>query len=409
MSLKTRGLLVLAIGTAMGFALSLGGGLLADRKPQQQVYGLTPAQLSQLAEVMQRVRQDYVEPVDSDVLLDSAIRGMIAGLDPHSQFLDAGEYKEIRIGASGSYTGVGLEVGLRAGAVTVLAPIADSPGERAGVISGDIIIGINGQGLDAGDIASAVSRLRGNPGSTVRVEVLREHESAPLEFALTREHIVVTSVTAQLLRPGLLYSRISQFNDATADQLETAIRGLQDSSATPVDGLVLDLRNNPGGVLEAAVATSDLFLDAGNIVSGKGRTEEARFTHDAQLGDILHGAPLVVLVNGESASASEIVAGALQDNHRATILGTQTYGKGVVQTVMPLANGRAIKLTTSRYFTPSGRSINETGITPDVVVEATGNRYHFRVATPADPATDIQLQTAMRQLQDHHLVQSGAE
>lgn len=409
MSLKTRGLLVLAIGTAMGLALSLGGTLLAERRAETLVYGLSPAQMQQLAEVMQRVKQDYVESVDSDALLESAIRGMVSGLDPHSQFLDAGEYQDIRIGASGSYTGVGLEVGLRNGAVSVLAPIANSPGERAGVAAGDIIIGIDGKGLDAGDIGSAVQRLRGNPGSTVHIEVVRENQQKPLEFALTREHIVVASVASQLLEPGLIYTRISQFNDATASQLEQAISGFEADPEAPVTGLILDLRNNPGGVLEAAVATSDLFLDSGVIVSGDGRTEDARFSHDAQAGDILRGAPVVVLVNHESASASEIVAGALQDNHRATILGTQTFGKGVVQTVMPLSKGRAIKLTTSRYFTPSGKTINETGITPDVVVEDSDDHPYMGMAAKADPDTDPQLQQAVRQLAGRRLVQSSKE
>jgi carboxyl-terminal processing protease len=409
MSLKTRGLLVLAIGTAMGLALSLGGTLLAERKAEPLVYGLSPAQLQQLAEVMQRVKQDYVEPVDSDALLESAIRGMVSGLDPHSQFLDAGEYLDIRISASGSYTGVGLEVGLRNGAVSVLAPIANSPGERAGVAAGDIIIGIDGKSLDAGDIGSAVQRLRGNPGSTVNIEVVRENQQKPLEFALTREHIVVASVASELLEPGLAYVRISQFNDATVSQLEKAINGFEVNSEAPVTGLILDLRNNPGGVLEAAVATSDLFLDSGVIVSGDGRTEEARFSHDAQAGDILRGAPVVVLVNHESASASEIVAGALQDNHRATVLGTQTFGKGVVQTVMPLSKGRAIKLTTSRYFTPSGKTINEIGITPDVIVDDSDDHPHVGMAAKADPDTDPQLRQAVRQLQGRRLVQSSKE
>ncbi|MCG8603686.1 S41 family peptidase, partial [bacterium] len=331
-----------------------------------------------IAEIIERVQSDYVEPVDEKVLLNSAIRGMVSGLDRHSEFLSAEEYREIRDSTSGRYSGVGLEVSTLDGAILVIAPIDDTPAYRAGIESGDEIIEIDGVSVDDGGLDDAIEKMRGRAGTTVKLAVRRENYDDPLTFDLTREKIEVASVRYEILQPSYGYVRISQFNESTAIEVSDAIDvmtdEIQDATGTGLHGVVLDLRNNPGGILDSAVDVSDLFLDAGVIVSAEGRSPESRFRREADAGDILDGAALVVLVNGGSASGSEIVAGALQDHERALVVGTTTFGKGLVQTVMPLSRGRAIKLTTSHYYTPSGDSIHETGIEPDIVVEGT-RRY----------------------------------
>ena len=409
MSLKIRGLLVLAIGTTMGLALSLGGQLRADKAAQGASRpGLSAEQASQIAEVMERVRAEYVEPIDDDTLIEGAIRGIVGALDQHSQYLGPKEYEDIRISATGSYTGVGLEVGIREEAVTVLAPMQDSPADKAGVQAGDIIVMVDDKAIEAGDLPGAVAALRGRPGSDVDIVVSRPGADELQTIRVTREHIRLSSVHSELLDKTVAYLRVRQFNDQTARDISGEIERLRASEQAP-SGAVLDLRNNPGGVLEAAVAVSDLFLDSGLIVSGEGRNSDSRFSYDAHDGDILHGVPIVVLVNNQSASAAEIVAGALQDHHRATILGTQTYGKGVVQTVMPLTHGRAIKLTTSQYMTPSGAKINGTGITPDVVVDDDRAHPYHAILSRADTDDDPQLLEALRQLQNLRLVRSDTE
>jgi carboxyl-terminal processing protease len=410
MSLKTRAILVVAIGIVMGLGLPLGSSFL--RKPADRgAAELTWEQARLFAEVMERVKRDYVEPVDDRVLVESAIRGMVANLDAHSQFLDAEEYEDIRISTSGTYSGVGLEVSTADGEILVVAPIDGTPAQRAGILSGDVISAIDGTTVANEGLEKTIARMRGRAGSLVTITALRGDNDEVHIFSLRRESIKVASVRYELLDPGVGYVRVSQFNDSTADELGRAIDDMlqqaQKKQGNMLSGLVLDLRNNPGGVLDAAVDVSDLFLDSGIIVSADGRTPESRFVRNAHRGDILDGAPMVILVNGGSASASEIVAGALRDHHRATILGTATFGKGLVQTVMPLSKGRAIKLTTSRYYTPNGESINEIGITPDVVMQSTVPDPGLSAG--ADRKGDAQLIEAVERLRKHRILQSKAE
>ncbi|MCH8865316.1 MAG: S41 family peptidase [Proteobacteria bacterium] len=406
MSLKTRAILVLVIGTIMGLGLSLGGGMLADRRqPDKQELAWEQSRL--FAEVMERVKRDYVESIDESVLLESAIRGMVADLDAHSQFLDADEYNEIRISTTGSYTGVGIEVSEVDGEIRVITPIVGSPAARSGIRSGDQIIAVDGVTVDAYDMQKTIGRMRGRRGSKISITVLRD--DAAIVHDMRREVIRIASVHYELLEPSFGYVRVSQFSETTARELSRAIDALQESKGGLLDGLVLDLRNNPGGVLDSAVDVSDLFLDSGVIVSAEGRSAESRFTRSAHRGDVLDGAEIIVLVNKGSASASEIVAGALQDHGRATVLGTSTFGKGLVQTVMPLSKGRAIKLTTSRYFTPSGDSIHETGITPDVFVEDTPGFPDLRLTGNVDRERDAQLLEAIERLLHRRVMHSSTQ
>lgn len=410
MTLKTRGILVLVIGTILGLSLSLGGGVVASLRPAPPD-DLSWEQARLFTEVMERIKADYVEPMDDRDLVESAIRGMVSDLDDHSQYLDAGEYQDIRISTTGSYSGVGLEVSSADNEILVVAPIDGTPAFRAGIQSGDKIVAIDDASVRRDGLQETIGRLRGRPGTRVNVSVLRGPDTEVLVFNLRRERIRVASVRYDRLAPSLGYVRISQFNENTPSELSRAIDELTDNYAAAGDelrGLVLDLRNNPGGILDAAVDVSDLFLTRGIIVSANGRTEEARFTREAGRGDVLDGAPIVVLVNNGSASASEIVAGALQDHHRALVVGVSTFGKGLVQTVMPLSRGRAIKLTTSRYYTPSGDSIHETGIEPDIRVEG-DQRYPGRaLSTGLDREADLQLAEAIQLLSKNRIVQSRA-
>ncbi|HWX52752.1 MAG TPA: S41 family peptidase, partial [Solirubrobacteraceae bacterium] len=326
---------------------------------------------SLFAEVYERIKRDYVDEVDDHTLIEKAVRGMVAALDPHSAYLDSNEFEEIRLSTMGSYPGVGIEVVAEDGAVKVLHPIEGSPAEQAGLRPGDEIVKIDGAEIGA-DLAQAIARMRGASGSLVKLAVRREGYPELLEYSLRRTEVEVHSVASQSLAPGYGYLRITGFSETTAQDVGRAIARLKRDNPAGLRGLVLDLRNNPGGVLEAGVAVADDFLEAGVIVTADGRTSEARFRMDATPGDLINGAPLVVLVNGGSASASEIVAGALKDHGRALLVGRRTYGKGSVQTVMPLAHGGAIKLTTSRYFTPSGASIHGKGIIPDIIEDGPG-------------------------------------
>ena len=411
MSLKTRVILVLVIGTIMGLSLSLGGGVLAKRdKPGSEELSWEQTRL--MAEVMDRVRRDYVEPIDDMELMDSAIRGMVSGLDRHSEFLDAEEYRNIRNSTSGKYSGVGLEVSTQDGAILVIAPIDDTPAQRAGIESGDEIIEIDGVSVRHGELNDAIGKMRGHAGTVLTIKVRRQDYDDPLTFHLTRQKIKVASVRHEVLQPSYGYVRLSQFNKSTADELSRAIDEMtdevQEQTGEMLTGLILDLRNNPGGILDAAVEVSDLFLDQGIIVTANGRTPESRFRHDAEIGDIMDGAVVVVLVNGGSASASEIVAGALQDHGRALIIGTTTFGKGLVQTVMPLSKGRAIKLTTSHYYTPSGDSIHEIGITPDIVVEGSREHPGLSAGATVDRENDAQLIEALEQIRNQRVMHSQA-
>jgi len=375
MSNKVPTLLALAVGVALGVSLSLSRGVLADRQSPDQKESLPWEDARLLAEVLERVKHDYVERVDDHALMENAVRGMLSALDPHSAFLDNQEYDEIRVSTTGAYSGVGIEVTLENDTIKVVNSMEDTPAARAGIRAGDVIVSIDGEAVGTTGLADAINRMRGKAGTTVRVAIARADVPKPIEFELERSNVQVHSVRHELLEPGYGYVRITHFSETTGSDLTRAVSALRDASPEGLQGLVLDLRNNPGGVLEAAVSVSDAFLNDGVIVTASGRAPDSKFEMDATPGDVTDGADIIVLVNSGSASASEIVAGALKDHGRAMLMGRTTFGKGSVQTVMPLSDGRAIKLTTSRYYTPSGASIHEKGIVPDIIVER-------------DPATD---------------------
>jgi carboxyl-terminal processing protease len=395
--------LVLTVGIVAGFGLSVGRTVKAEREiePEPKTQSVTNADNATgpvpwqdarlLAEVLEHVRREYVDRSSDQELMEAAIRGLIADLDPHSAYLDPEQFDEIRISTTGEYSGVGIEVELENGVVKVINPIEDTPAYRAGVLKGDRILAVDDVPVDIDNLNDTIDRMRGRIGTPVKITIARGPDPKPLQFTLARASVQVHSVSQRLLEPGIGYVKITHFSETTTPDLEAAIAKLKKQSSGKLRGLVLDLRNNPGGVLEAAVGVSDVFLDGGLIVTANGRAPDAQFSMDAQPGDDLDGAPLIVLVNGGSASASEIVAGALQDHHRARLVGSQTYGKGSVQTVMPLSDGHAIKLTTSRYFTPSGASIHKRGIKPDVAVEEVKDgddrALHVALGLLKDPGT----------------------
>jgi carboxyl-terminal processing protease len=401
-------LLVLGTGIVLGAGLSVGRTVKAERDlpPAQpalaaQESSTVPWQDARLfAEVFELIRDEYVDSVSDKKLMEAAIRGIVSDLDPHSAFLDAAELNEVRISTSGEYSGVGIEVALENGAVNVLNPIEGGPAEKAGVQAGDTILAVDEVPVDLDNLDDTIDRMRGKAGSIVKITVARRKTEQPLHFTLARENVQVHSVKHRVLEPGYGYVRISHFSETTTPDLERAIAKLKKQGDGKLTGLVLDLRDNPGGLLEAAIGVSDAFLDDGTIVSADGRGPDARFEMTAQPGDEIEGAPIVVLVNGGSASASEIVAGALKDHNRATIIGQQTYGKGSVQTVLPLSDGHAIKLTTSRYYTPSGISIHKVGIKPDVVVaaEKSADAKTTSDAVTSDATVDEELKLALGML-----------
>lgn len=361
----------------LGLCLLLSLSLPALAKPQpekpkaasKEDVGLPIDELRAFAEIMERIKTDYVETVSDKALVEHAIKGMVQGLDPHSSYLDADEYQELQEGTTGSFGGLGIEVGMEDGFIKVISPIDDTPAQKAGLKAGDLITRINDQSVKGTSLDDAVKLMRGEPGTDIKLGIAREGETKPLEFTITRAIIKVQSVKHRLLEPGYGYIRLTTFQSGSRNDLVNALNRLKEKNEAKLKGLVLDLRNNPGGVLNAAVAISDAFLESGLIVYTEGRQADAETRFSAGPGDILEGAPLVVLVNSGSASASEIVAGALQDHHRALIIGSQTFGKGSVQTVIPVGKSGALKLTTARYFTPSGRSIQAEGIVPDIVLD----------------------------------------
>ena len=372
---RSRALLALAAGAGLGFAGALAGGVLADRAPPQaapEAAALPYGEAGFFAEVYERIKREYVDEVDDHALMEKAVRGMVAALDAHSAYLDRDELNEIRLSTMGSYPGIGIEVAATGGVVRVLKCIEGSPARTAGLQAGDAILAIDGTEVGA-DLAGAIAALRGTSGSLVRLSVRRDGILAPMDFVVRRAQVQVHSVAATSLEPGYGYVRISTFSDTTPADLKDALLRLKRDNNGSIRGLVLDLRNNPGGVLESGVAVADAFLDSGVIVTADGRTLDARFEMDATPGDLSGGAALVVLINAGSASASEIVAAALHDHSRALLVGRRTYGKGSVQTVMPLEHGGAVKLTTSRYFTPAGVSIQSRGLTPDIPEEGAGS------------------------------------
>ena len=337
----------------------------ADEGSQADVLPIEDLRL--FAEIFSMIKSDYVEPIDDATLLRDAVRGMLGGLDPHSSFLDPDSFHEINVDTRGEFGGLGIEVTLDEGVIRVVAPIDGTPADRAGIESGDLIIRLDGKTVKGNSLESAVEQMRGEPGSEITLTIVREGVDQPFDVTLKRAIIQLQSARGELLEDRYGYVRVSQFQSGTSASLRRQIEKLEEQAGEPLTGLVLDLRNNPGGVLNGAVEVSDLFLRDGVIVSTRGRTADADYTFNATARDVLQGAPMVVLVNRGSASASEIVAGALQDHGRALILGTKTFGKGSVQTILPMNNGAALKLTTARYYTPNGRSIQATGIEPDIV------------------------------------------
>jgi carboxyl-terminal processing protease len=331
--------------------------------------GLPLDELRTFSEVFGRIKSDYVEPADDRTLLESAIRGMLSGLDPHSSYLNKEEYRELQVGTTGEFGGLGIEVGMDNGFVKVISPIDDTPAARAGLKAGDLISRIDDRPVKGMSLNEAVNMMRGKPGAEITLTIVREGAERPFDVKMARDVIHVASVKSRTLEPGYVYVRISHFQSRTTEDLLKAIGDLKKENPDGIKGLVLDLRNDPGGVLNSAVGVSDAFLSEGLIVYTQGRADDIKLQFNAGPDDVLSGAPMVVLVNGGSASASEIVAGALQDHHRAVVMGTQTFGKGSVQTIVPIDDSTALKLTTARYYTPSGRSIQAQGITPDLVVE----------------------------------------
>ena len=355
------------LGIIFGLTLTLGHNVWAGK---QKVASLPLEDLRVFTDVYARIKQDYVTEVDDSMLIENAIRGMLSGLDPHSSFLDEEQFRELQIGTSGEFGGLGIEVGMENGFVKVIAPIDDTPAERAGVKAGDLIIRLDGKSVKGLALEEAVKLMRGKKGSKIDLTILREGEDSPLNIIITRDVIRVRSVRSRILEPGIGYVRISNFQSKTTRGLLDAVESLKKKNKGELKGLVLDLRNNPGGVLTGAVGVSDAFLkDNKLIVYTEGRVEDSELRYNASTGDSINGAPLVVLINQGSASASEIVAGAMQDHNRATILGTTSFGKGSVQTILPLKENAALKLTTARYYTPAGRSIQGEGIVPDVLLQ----------------------------------------
>jgi carboxyl-terminal processing protease len=368
MSNRFRTPLALAAGVCIGVAITLADGVFAT-KEKAATEPLPFKDLQTFVEILNRVKMDYVEPVEDKVLLENAVRGMLTGLDPHSAYLDQEEFREMNIATSGKFGGLGIEVQMQNGFVRVVSPIDDTPAAKAGMQPGDLIVKIDETPTKGLELSEAVQKMRGEPGSKIVLTVVREGAPAPLTVPMERAVINVASVRGRMLEPGLGYLRVSSFTTETGGSLDKELKRLKKEAGGQLKGVVLDLRNNPGGVLDAAVKVSDAFLEKGAIVSIKGRDADGNREFSATPGDELEGRPIVVMVNSGSASASEIVAGALQDQKRAVLVGDKTFGKGSVQTIMPLQSEAAIKLTTARYYTPTGRSIQGDGIVPDIAIK----------------------------------------
>ena len=327
------------------------------------------AEIQRFAEVFDKIKRDYVEPISDEELLTLAIRGMLSGLDPHSVYLDASSYENLQVDTEGQFGGLGIEIAVERGVLKVISPIDDTPASRAGILAGDVITQIDGNKTAGMSQAETIDLLRGKPGSKVTLKIVRQGNKTPFDVTLKRAIINIASVKSELLEDDFGYIRITQFQRETGLSLRKAIAKLKQQSNNQLSGVVLDLRNNPGGILGAAVDVSNSFLKSGPIVSTKGRQADVRSSYSASEPDLIEGLPMVVLVNSGSASAAEIVAGALQDHDRAVIMGTTTFGKGSVQTIFPLDASAAVKFTTARYYTPDDRSIQATGVVPDIVVE----------------------------------------
>ncbi|MDN5881070.1 MAG: S41 family peptidase [Nitrosospira sp.] len=380
---KMRQFGLVIFGAIAGVMLSLNFSAVANKEAPEILRPLPIEELRALTEVFGRIKSDYVEPVEDKKLITEAINGMLTGLDPHSAYLDTEAFKELQIGTQGEFGGLGIEVSMEDGFVKVISPIEDTPAFRAGIKPGDLIIKLDDTAVKGLSLTEAIKRMRGKPNTPISLTVLRKGEPKPLVFPLVRAVIKIQSVKSKLIEPGYAYIRVTQFQEQTGENLIKAIEKLFKESPIPMKGLVLDLRNDPGGLLNGAVAVSAAFLPANSlVVYTDGRTEDARMKLKAspefylrdtkndylkRLPPAIKTVPMITLVNGGSASASEIVAGALQDHKRSIIMGTQTFGKGSVQTILPLGNNTAIKLTTARYYTPHGQSIQAKGITPDIL------------------------------------------
>lgn len=376
---------LILLGVAAGVMISLNFSAVADKALKAELPPLPIEELRAFTQVFGRIKSDYVEPVDDKKLITEAINGMLVGLDPHSAYLDSEEYKELQIGTQGEFGGLGIQVTMEDGLVKVISPIEDTPAFRAGIKTGDLIIKLDETAVKGMTLNEAIKRMRGKPDTSITLTIAREGETEPLVFTLVRAIIKIESVKAKLVEPGYAYLRVTQFQEHTGENLAQAIEKLFKESKIPMKGLVLDLRNDPGGLLNSAVAVSAAFLPANSlVVYTEGRTNDAKMRlmaspeyylrgpgkdYLAELPLAIKTVPMVTLVNGGSASASEIVAGALQDHKRSIVMGTQTFGKGSVQTILPLGNNTAIKLTTARYYTPNGQSIQAKGITPDIIDE----------------------------------------
>jgi carboxyl-terminal processing protease len=401
-------------GVLIGVAISLNFSAVAQREGASRAQLPLPIEeLRAFTEVFGKVKADYVEPVEDKKLITEAINGMLTGLDPHSAYLDQEAFREMQVGTQGEFGGLGIEVGMEDGFVKVISPIDDTPASRAGVMAGDLIVKLDDTAVKGLTLNDAVKQMRGKPNTQIRLTIVRKGEANPLEITLTRAVIKIQSVKATTLEPGYAYFRVTQFQEGTGELLANAI---QTHVKGPMNGIILDLRNDPGGLLNSAVAVTAMFIDPGKlVVYTDGRAEDSKMRLNASPENYLRGRnredfvrklpaeirklPMVVLVNGGSASASEIVAGALQDHNRAVIMGQQTFGKGSVQTILPLGNNTAIKLTTARYYTPNGRSIQAKGITPDIPLESAIDKNaslrlreadltkHLDDGKPATPAT----------------------
>ncbi len=370
MKSSTRYSVVLVAGMLLGITLGIGTSVLAERETVNHAATTLPLEeLRTFSEVFGKIKADYVEEVDDRKLLENAIQGMLSGLDPHSAFLNQEDFKDLQVGTTGQFGGLGIEVSMEDGFVKVVSPIDDTPAQRAGIMAGDLIIRLDDTPVQGMSLGEAVKIMRGKPGTDITLTVVREGVERPFPVTITRAIIKVKSVKSRMLDKGFGYVRISSFQTNTGEDVRKAVSDLKKENKGALNGLVLDLRNNPGGVLGAAVSVSDAFLRKGKVVYTEGRAADAELDFNATPDDVLDRAPLVVLINGGSASASEIVAGALQDHKRAVLMGTQSFGKGSVQTIFPMSNNTAVKITTARYFTPSGRSIQAEGIVPDIVVE----------------------------------------
>jgi carboxyl-terminal processing protease len=382
MTQKAKFMLVGLAGVLAGAALTVNLSAIANKEAET---ALPVEELRAFTDVFARIKSDYVEPVEDKKLITEAINGMLTGLDPHSAYLDAEGFKDLQVGTQGEFGGLGIEVGMEDGFVKVVSPIEDTPAFKAGVKPGDLIVKLDDTPVKGMTLNDAVKRMRGKPGSTIKLTIVRKGVDKPLVLTLTRAVIKIRSVKSKLLESGYGYVRVTQFQEHTGELLVEALDKLYKDNKTGLKGLILDLRNDPGGLLNGAVAVTAAFVKPDSlVVYTEGRSEDARMRLTASRENYLRPmqldylknlpagvkeVPMVVLVNSGSASASEIVAGALQDHKRAVVMGTRTFGKGSVQTILPIGNGTAIKLTTARYFTPNGRSIQAKGIEPDIVVE----------------------------------------